>query len=507
MLGSRKPNSKSPRTPKSPRAPKSPVFIDMGSLNTSPASPARRASPSRSPARWATAVRHASSASPQAARRTSPLLPPPPSYETTVGVNAPLYNVRSPAAMLAAHANAHANAHAATTESAYPSKFITIYYIDMMLAFIDDFAVCCIGMLSGIENSRYIMEQSSLKYDVINKLIIFADNIKSVRYIYKQGDIMTEVIQVEFFLREWAIQDYTNLSYSYSTYCIELRKIWSSLGYTYKGKKNVKEQHAHISAILKKAQYSDEKKLEEIQKYTTAKNKELVKRVNEETRLNKVSLISVNEKLKFITEKIDELGKIINIDFFTPAGKIKYKEYLEIVRRQGTQGGKKRGIAKRGGGLRSSIRAFFKKNKENRVIPVNEDVSQDYMTVLNIYKDTHIDKLRKIYELIASIFNYTEYHRNIAREDALREYNLDRKEYENVLKHFEGDIEGNYPRDYDDAMKQKLENLRKSPSSILKKNRPDLIETSHYVRHILHNFEILKGRKEGLERKIDLYYA
>ena len=139
MLGSRKPNSKSPRTPKSPRAPKSPVFIDMGSLNTSPASPARRASPSRSPARWATAVRQASSASPQAARRTSPPLPPlPPSYETSVGVNAPLYSVRSPAAMLAAHA-----ARSATTETEYPSnKFITIYYIDMMIAFIDNFANC-----------------------------------------------------------------------------------------------------------------------------------------------------------------------------------------------------------------------------------------------------------------------------------------------------------------------------------------------------------------------------
>jgi len=311
----------------------------------------------------------------------------------------------------------------------------------MMLAFIDNFANCCIGMLSGINNVKYIMDSPHFKDKTINDLTTFMENIN--RYKYNQGDIEAEVIQVEFFLREWVIEGYTNLSYS--TYYVDLRKIWSSLKLSKEGEKKAKEQHAHISTILKNAQYSDENKLKEIQKYTTAENKELVKKVNDNTRLNKVSLISVDEKLKFITEKIDKLEEIINLDFFTPAGKINYNNYLKITRRQGTQGGKKRGsIAKRGGGLRSSIRKFFKKNnenkdtpfkkdkenkdtpikknKENRVIPVNEDVSQDYMTVLNIYKDGHIKKLRKIYELIASIFNYTEYHRNIAREDALKQY-------------------------------------------------------------------------------------
>jgi hypothetical protein len=488
MLGSRKPNSKSPRTPKSSRSPKSPVFIDIGSgsLNTSSVSPTRKASPktARSPARWATDVKQAS---PQAARRTSPLQPPP-SYETTFGVNAPLYNMRSPAAML----SAHANAHAATTETEYPSKFIAIYYIDMMQAFIDDFAVCCIGMLSGIDNVKYIMAHPHFKEGVINKLIRFKDNIKPDRYIYKQGNIEAEVRQIELFLREKGLQSYT--SYSYYE---ELEHIWKSLGHPKKGKERAIKQHAHISTILKNPQYSDEKKLEEIQKYTTRENKALVVMVNETTRLNKMSLVSVDDKLKFITKKIDELGKIINLDFFTDAGKINYKDYLQIIRRQGTQGGKRAKaakqrsvIAKRGGVGSRFRRLFGMKDKGYRVIPMNEDVSQDYMAVLNIYKDGHIDKLRQLYDIIASIFNYTEYH----REYHLKMYKQNKEEYGYLLK----DVKGFKKINYRDDEKQRLAILN---------SLPDLIETSHFVRHILHNFKILAGRKVELERKIDLYYA
>jgi hypothetical protein len=497
MLSSRKPKSKSPRTPKLPRSPKSPVFIDIGSgsLNTSPASPTRKASPktARSPARWATAVKQASpKASPQAARRTSPPpLTPPPSWETTVGVNAPLYSVRSPAAML----SAHANAHAATTETEYPSKFIAIYYIDMMQAFIDDFAVCCIGMLSGIDNVKYIMAHPHFKEGVINKLIRFKDNIKPDRYIYKQGNIEAEIRYIEFFLREKVIQSYTSLETS--SYFMGLRYIWDSLGHPKKGKERAIKQHAHISTILKNPQYSDEKKLEEIQEYTTRENKALVVMVNETTRLNKMSLASVDDKLKFITKKIDELGKIINLDFFTDAGKINYNDYLQIIRRQGTQGGKRAKaakqrsvIAKRGGVGSRFRRLFGMKDKGYKVIPMNEDVSQDYMAVLNIYKDGHIDKLRQLYDIIASIFNYAEYH----REYHLKMYKQNKEEYGYLLKDVKGFKKINYRVDE----KQRLAILD---------SLPDLIETSHFVHHILHNFEILAGRKVELERKITLYYA
>lgn len=103
MLSSRETKRKSPRTPRTRNSPRSPVFIDMGSLDTSPTSP--QASRRASPAKWATAVRQSS---PQAARRASPAhpLPPPPSYETTVGVNGPLYSMRSSAAIAASHAHA-----------------------------------------------------------------------------------------------------------------------------------------------------------------------------------------------------------------------------------------------------------------------------------------------------------------------------------------------------------------------------------------------------------------
>ena len=495
MLGSR--NSKSPRSPrtprtpnsprtrKSPRAPRSPVFIDMGSgsLDTSPVSPQA--------AKWATVVRQASPASPQAARRTSPPLPP--SYQTTVGVNAPLYSMRSPAAIAAI-----------AKETEYPSKFLAIYYIDMMLGFIEDFAVCCIGMLSGIERARYIMAEPHFKHGTINELIKIRENMN--RYKYKQGNIETEVKHIEFFLRE---KGYTSLATS--SYYMGLRYIWSSIGHPKNGIKIAKRQHAHISTIIGNTRYSDEKKLEEIQKYTTKENKELVVMINEKTKLNKMSLVSVDDKLKFITTKINELENIISQNLWTAAGKRKYNEYLEIIRRQKTLGGK-RGKAKRGstakgcsvGGVGSRLMRFLGiKDKGYRVIPMKEDISQDYMAIVNIYKDAHIDKLRMIYDTIVSIFNYAEYPRKIAREDILKEHQRLINEYGHLLKKVNGFDGRNYRIDE----KRILAILESQPSAILESKRPDLSESNEVVRAITHNFYIINGRKVDLERKISMYYA
>ena len=497
MLGSR--NSKSPRSPrtprtpnsprtrKSPRAPRSPVFIDMGSgsLDTSPVSPQA--------AKWATVVRQASPASPaspQAARRTSPPLPP--SYQTTVGVNAPLYSMRSPAAIAAI-----------AKETEYPSKFLALYYIDIMLGFIDDFANCCIGMLSGIERARYIMAEPHFKDGTINKLIRFNDNIKLVRYKYKQGDIETEVKYIEFFLRE---KDYTSLETS--SYYMGLRYIYVKLGHPKRGKAKAKEQHAHISTILGNARYSDEKKLEEIQKYTIQENKALVVMINEKTKLNKMSLVSVDEKLKLLTKQIKELESIISQNFWTAAGKINYNEYLENIRLQGTLGGK-RGKAKRcstakGGGVGSRLMRFLGiKDKGYQVIPMNEDISQDYMAIVNIYKDAHIDKLRMIYYTIVSIFNYAEYSRKIAREDVLKEHQQLINEYGHLLKK----VNGFDPKNYRVDEKRMLAILESKPSAILESKRPDLIDSNDVVRAITHNFYILNGRRLDLERKISMYYS
>ena len=502
MLSSR--NSKLPHTPRSPRtrkSPRSPVFIDMGSgsLDTSPVSPVRQASP----AKWATAVRRISSpASPQAARRTSPApLPPPPSYQTTVGVNAPLYSMRSPAAIAAIAAIAHAKT--SKTETEYPSKFLALYYIDIMLGFIDDFANCCIGMLSGIERARYIMAEPHFKDGTINKLIRFNDNIKLVRYKYKQGDIETEVKYIEFFLRE---KDYTSLETS--SYYMGLRYIYVKLGHPKRGKAKAKEQHAHISTILGNARYSDEKKLEEIQKYTIQENKALVVMINEKTKLNKMSLVSVDEKLKLLTKQIKELESIISQNFWTAAGKINYNKYLENIRLQGTLGGK-RGKAKRcstakGGGVGSRLmRLLGIKDKGYRVIPMKEDISQDYMAIVNIYKDAHIDKLRMIYYTIVSIFNYAEYSRKIAREDVLKEHQQLINEYGHLLKK----VNGFDPKNYRVDEKRMLAILESKPSAILESKRPDLIDSNDVVRAITHNFYILNGRKVDLERKISMYYS
>ena len=491
MLSSRETKRKSPRTPRTRNSPRSPVFIDMGSLDTSPTSP--QASRRASPAKWATAVRQSS---PQAARRASPAhpLPPPPSYETTVGVNGPLYSMRSSAAIAASHAHAKTS----KTETEYPSKFLALYYIDIMLRFIQEFANCCIGMLSGIERARYIMAEPHFEKGVINKLIRFKDNINLVRYKYKQGNIETEVKHIEFFLRE---KDYASLETS--SYYTGLRYIYVKLEEPKNGIKIARRQHAHISTILGNTRYSDEKKLEEIQKYTTKENKELVVKINEKTKLNKMSLVSVDEKLKLLTEQIKELESIINQKFWTAAGKRKYEEYLENIRLQGTLGGKRGGVGGVGG-VGSRIRRLLGiKDKRYQVIPMNEDISQDYMAIVNIYKDTHIDKLRQIYDTIVSIFNYAEYHRKNAREVALTEHRRLEKEYRYLLT----PVIGLNERNYRDDDKQKLEILKKSSSPILQGQRPDLIKSNDVVRAITHNFYILNGRKVELERKISMYYA
>lgn len=502
MLSSRETNRKSPRSPRSPR---SPIFVDMGDLNTSPVS---QTSPA-SPARWATAVRRTSSqASPQAARRKSPAPHAPPSYTETVGVNAPLYSMRSSAAAAASHAHAKAaiaaNAAKTEIEFQYPSKFLAIYYIDMMLIFIDDFANCCIGMLSGIERARYIMAEPHFKHGTINELIKIRENMN--RYKYKQGNIETEVKHIEFFLRE---KGYTSLATS--SYYMGLRYIWSSIGHPKNGIKIAKRQHAHISTILGNTRYTDEEKLEEIQKYTIQENKELVVMINEKTNLNKMSLVSVDDKLKFITTKINELENIISQNLWTAAGKRKYNEYLEIIRRQKTLGGK-RGKAKRGstakgcsvGGVGSRLmRLLGIKDKGYRVIPMKEDISQDYMAIVNIYKDAHIDKLRMIYDTIASIFNYAEYPRKIAREDILKEHQRLINEYGHLLKK----VNGFDPKNYRVDEKRILAILESQPSAILESKRPDLSESNEVVRAITHNFYIINGRKFDLERKISMYYS
>lgn len=487
MLSSRETNRKSPR---------SPIFVDMGDLNTSPASPAR----------WATAVRRTSSqASPQAARRKSPAPHAPPSYTETVGVNAPLYSMRSSAAAAASHAHAKAAiaALAAKTETEfqYPSMFLAIYYIDMIFIFIDDFANCCIGMLSGIERARYIMAEPHFKHGTINELIRFRENMN--RYKYKEGNIETEVKHIEFFLSE---KDYTSLATS--SYYMGLRYIWSSIGHPKNGIKIAKRQHAHISTILGNTRYTEEEKLEEIQKYTMTENKELVVMINEKTKLNKMSLVSVDDKLKFITTKINELENIISQNLWTAAGKRKYNEYLEIIRRQQTLGGK-RGKAKRcstakGGGVGSRLmRLLGIKDKGYRVIPMKEDISQDYMAIVNIYKDAHIDKLRMIYYTIVSIFNYAEYSRKIAREDVLKEHQQLINEYGHLLKK----VNGFDPKNYRVDEKRMLAILESKPSAILESKRPDLIDSNDVVRAITHNFYILNGRRLDLERKISMYYS
>jgi hypothetical protein len=372
----------------------------------------------------------------------------------------------------------------------YPSKFLAIYYIDMMLGFVDDFAVCCIGIFGGIDNAKYIMEQSPIQDGVGNKLIKFKDNIKSVRYEYKQGNIETEVKHIEFFLRGKEIQSYTSLETS--SYYTELRYIYVKLGHPKRGKKISTTQHAHISTILKNPQYSDKEKLEEIQKYTIQENKELVKTINDKTSLNKMSLVSVDEKLKLLTQHINKLESIINQNFWTAAGKKSYNEYLEIVRTQGTLGGKRtkaikqRSIAKRGGVGSRFRRLLGIADTGYKVIPSNEDVSQDYMTVLYKYTDGHIDKLRQLYDTIVFIYNYAEYHRKKQQQF--------KQEYGYLLK----EVKGFNKRDLRVDEKQIL--------AILNKHL-DLTDTSHYVRNILHNFKILKGRKVELERKIALYYA
>jgi len=310
------------------------------------------------------------------------------------------------------------------------------------------------------------------------------NDISENRYKYGRLNIETEVKHIEFFLREKFIGSFTNLEYC--SYYIGLRHVWNSLGYKKLGIAIAKKQFAHISKILKNTQFTEKKKLKEILKYTTKENKELVEKVNETTVINMLSLESVEPKLKYLEEQINTLEKYINEDIWTNDGKRLFEYYLENLKRKEALGGKKHKALKRGG---FDIRQLLGiQKKETRIVPIAYEISQDYIAIINKYKNRHITKLYEIYDKIAAIFNYSQYALNLY-------YLAAKHEYDYLLKPEHGFDKENLR----DDEKQRL-NLLNERKTVLQLK----YQTSYNINH---NFEILKGRKEDLEKKIAIYFT
>jgi hypothetical protein len=389
-----------------------------------------------------------------------------------------------------ASASSSSSSRSSVAKYQYPSKFLAMYYIDIINEFIDVIYNCSIHILSAINRNDFIMIQQHFNNRVLNRFPILMNNISDNRYNYVSRsvnksrifNIETEVKHIEFFLREKFIGSFTNLETC--SYYIGLRHVWKSLGYKNQGITIAKKQFAHISTILKNTQLTEKKKLKEILKYTTNENKVLVQKVEETTSINMVSLESVEAKLKYLEEKIETFEKDIDQNIWTSNGKRLFEYYLENLKKRESLGGKKRKALKRGG---FDIRQLLGiRRKETRIVPVADEISQDYMAIVDIYKISHITKLYKIYDMIASIFNYSQYTLNIY-------YIAAKKEYGYLLKPEYGFDK----RNLRDDEKQMLELLRKQEKII----------QHQAVYDISHNFGILKNRKDELDKKIATYYT
>jgi len=407
-----------------------------------------------------------------------------------INIVSPYISQASLASLASASASASSSSRSSVAKYQYPSKILAMYYIDIINSFIDVVYNCSIHILSAINRDDFIMIQQHFNNRVLNRFPILMNNISDNRYNYVSRsvnksrifNIETEVKHIEFFLREKFIGSFTNLESC--SYYIGLRHVWKSLGYKNQGITIAKKQFAHISTILKNTQLTEKKKLKEILKYTTNENKVLVQKVEETTSINMVSLESVEAKLKYLEEKIETFEKDIDQNIWTSNGKRLFEYYLENLKKRETLGGKKRKALKRGG---FDIRQLLGiRRKETRIVPVADEISQDYMAIVNIYKSSHITKLYKIYDKIASIFNYSQYTLNIYYVAAKEEYGyLLKPEY------------GFNKRNLRDDEKQMLELLQKQEKII-----------QHQAVHdISHNFGILKKRKDELDKKIATYYT
>ena len=354
----------------------------------------------------------------------------------------------------------------------YYSKFLAIYYIDLMYNFIDIFSNCCIGILGAMNNLGYIKIPVPFNSSILNKLINLNKKIREDRYVYVEKysykiydvDAKNEVLAINFLERKRNLSDFMENG----SYYKELQNIIGSK------KRDAKKQFTDILDIINNAQLNDDIKELKIQEYIDKKNKKFASNID--SRLKFIPLESIENKLKSIEKIIVTLERCLN-DNWSENGKKSFDEYKRYkIERTKTEGGKrKRNKRKIKGGIFGN---FFSRFSSRRVtqIPV------DYIAIVNKYKNDQTNKLNYMFLLIEEIVFYTLHCINAAK------------------------IEYRYLDDYNSRYQKKEKGVFK----LMKLNTTErdylYMLNSPLQYNVDHNFKILKGRYTELENTLSMSF-
>ena len=354
----------------------------------------------------------------------------------------------------------------------YYSKFLAIYYIDLMYNFIDTFSNCCIGILGVMNNLGYIKIPVLFNSTILNKLIKLNEKIREDRYVYVEKlyykthyvDAKNEVLAINFLEKKRNLSDFMENG----SYYKELRNIIC----TKRG--DVENQFTYILGIVNNAQLNDDIKEQKIQEYIDKKNKRFASVVD--SALKFIPLESIENKLKSIEKIIVTLERCLN-DNWSSNGKKLFDEYKRYkIERKETEGGKRKRNKRRiKGGIFGN---FFSRFSSRRVA----QTPVDYIAIVNKYKNYQTKKLKETYNLIEEIVFYTLHCINVAK------------------------IEYRYLEDYNSRYQKKEKGVFKLMK--LKNTEQDYLFmlSSPLQYNVDHNFKILKRRYTELENTLSMSF-
>jgi hypothetical protein len=357
--------------------------------------------------------------------------------------------------------------------SLYYSKFLAIYYIDLIYNFIDVIVTCCIGILdSHISYMGYIKAHVLFNSTIVSKLIELNKKIAKERYVYVEEhyeiidvDAEKEVLAINFLERKRELSDFINGNY--------YRELYNVIN-----KRNtVQTQYTNITYILNKREFNDDIKKQKIQEYIDKTNKKIASNIY--SRLNFIPLESIEKKLKSIERVIVALESCFSNNW-SVNGKQSFDDYkIYKIERQEIKGGKRNKKRNKTIIKGSGLGNFFSRFTSTKVAPIHVD----YIATVNKYKSNQTEKLKELYNFIEEIVLYILEH--IKRAHI---------EYDYLNKH-----NSRYIKNENKGFRPiKLNNIE---SDYLE------MSNSRLVYNINHEFKILKGRYTEFEKILSMSFS
>jgi len=305
--------------------------------------------------------------------------------------------------------------------SLYYSKFLAIYYIDLIYNFIDVFTNCCIGILHQNSFMSYIKIPvlftriyRSIDLSIVSKFGDLNKKIVKDRYIYLQVknwrsinvNAESVVFAIIFLEKKRVLSDFIVNGNYYQELQI-LEQLYAKV----KNKGEAERQITDISYILNNPEFDDDIKVQKIQEYIDKKNKRFANDIN--YLLKFIPFKSIETKIISIKKYIDAIEKCFS-DNWSEDGKKSFDEYIRNKKeRTEISGGKckrKRNKNKIKGGVFGN---YFSRLISRKVAPI----PVDYIAVVNKYKNVQNKKIQELYNLIQEIVFYSLDHIKSAHDE------------------------------------------------------------------------------------------